>query len=245
MDIIIPFHPKDAPSVRKCVISCRVFVQSCRNIYLVSKENPNIKNTIWIDESLFPFTYNDIHVCMTVDGGRADRTGWYLQQLLKIYVDTVIPELSDNYLIVDSDVVFRRPIKMLTDNNIPLLCHGHEYYKPYFTIMNKLIPGLERQIANKSGICHHIIFTRTIMKEIRECIETIAGTGEPAWKIIMNAVDKNELSGFSEYELYFNYCLKYHPNSIIIRGLRWKDAPCEMPDDNTYDYVAYHSWMRR
>jgi hypothetical protein len=246
MDIVIPFHPKDTASVRKCVISCRVFVEGCARIFLVSREDPAISGTIWVDEDRFPFSFSDIHAIMTAEPtGRKDRTGWYLQQLLKLYIDTVVEDLSPHYLIVDSDVVFKRPVQMICGDGIPCYAYGREKYPPYFTIMERLVPGLGRQIEDKSGICHHMVFSRWAVAEIRERICAGQGQGHNAWKVIMAAVDKQELSGFSEYELYFNYMLRYHADKIILRPLRWKDAPREMPDDREYDYVAYHAWMRQ
>ncbi len=238
MDIVIPFHPKDRESVAKCVISCRVFVKSCRTIYLISKEDPNIKDTVWIPEEspAIGFKYADIAPRV-----REDRIGWYLQQLLKLHADILIPSISEHFLIVDSDVVFRRPVTMFSHDGKPCYAYGREYYKPYFECMSRLIPGLNRQFEDKSGICHHMIFTRKYLEEIR----ALLGGKEIAWKTIMDVINPTELSGFSEYELYFNYMIKNHMSEIVIRQLQWKDAPREHSSDKMFDYVAYHSWMRR
>jgi hypothetical protein len=245
MDIVIPFHPKDIDTVQKCVISCRVFVEKCRNIYLVCREDPRIPKTIWLAESAFTFSYDDIRAELaSVPNGRVERTGWYLQQLLKIHIDDVLGDkLSDNFLVVDSDVIFRRPVSFIAEDGICLYAWGREFYTPYFTAMGRMLPGLGRVFADKSGICHHMVFNRGVLRELKERI--VGGSGRPAWKAIIDAVDKSELSGFSEYETYFNYVLKYHPSAIRLRQLAWRDAAYESADDRNYDYVAYHAWMRR
>jgi hypothetical protein len=240
LDIVIPFHPKDTPSVVKCVDSCKLFVEGCRNIYLISKTNPGIEGTIWVAEDAFPFKFADIEAVL--QGGRVDRSGWYLQQLLKLYVDTIVcgGQLSEHFLIVDSDVVFKNHVQFITEDGIPCYAYGREHYNPYFTTLSKILPEVHRVFPDKSGICHHMIFSRKVLEEIRNRL----GGAATAWKTIMAAIDKYELSGFSEYELYFNYMLIHHSSAIKLRPLQWKDARYESDNDNNYHYVAYHSWMR-
>ena len=50
-------------------------------------------------------------------------------------------------------------------------------------------------------------------------------------------------SGASEYEIYFNYMLAYHPKNIIIRQLNWRNISSKS-EINNYDYVAYHHYRR-
>jgi hypothetical protein len=238
LDIVIPFHPKDTPSVIKCVDSCRLFVEGCRNIYLISKENPGIEGTNWVPEDAFPFKFADIEAVL--QGGRVDRTGWYFQQFLKLYADTVIGGISEHFLIVDSDVVFKNMVKFIEADGAPCYAYGGENYQPYFALISKILPEIRRVFPDKSGICHHMVFSCTVLEEIRS---RLGGTAA-AWRTIMAAVDKNELSGFSEYELYFNYMLTHHSAKMHIRPLAWRDARYESDNDNNYHYVAYHSWMR-
>ena len=61
-------------------------------------------NVYIILESVFPFsldTVASIH-------GKSSRNGWYLQQLLKLYIWQVVPELMERYLVLDSDTFFLR-----------------------------------------------------------------------------------------------------------------------------------------
>ena len=57
-----------------------------------------------------------------------------------------------------------------------------------------------------------------------------------------------EHSGSSEYEIYFNYMVKYHVDKINIRILKWDvienlDSIDEYENQN-YQYVTSH-WYRR
>ena len=47
--------------------------------------------------------------------GKLTRNGWYLQQLLKLYAGLTIPNILENYLVVDSDVFFLKPIHFYED----------------------------------------------------------------------------------------------------------------------------------
>ena len=55
-------------------------------------------------------------------------------------------------------------------------------------------------------------------------------------------IDRNR-SGASEYEIYFNYMLKYNPTKIKLRKLNWKNVD-SLQTNNNYDYISYH-WYRR
>lgn len=53
-------------------------------------------------------------------------------------------------------------------------------------------------------------------------------------------------SGASEYELYFNYMLKYHPDKIIVRSLSWKNISHKAITSTNVsglDYVSICAWM--
>ena len=60
---------------------------------------------------------------------------------------------------------------------------------------------------------------------------------------LKNVIDKNE-SGASEYEIYFNYMLKYNPDKIQIRKLNWKNTNKLNSNNRNYDYISYHWYMR-
>jgi hypothetical protein len=53
-------------------------------------------------------------------------------------------------------------------------------------------------------------------------------------------------SGASEYELYFNYMIKYYPNKIIVRNLSWKNTSEKSITSinvSGLDYVSICAWM--
>jgi hypothetical protein len=84
------------------------------------------------------------------------------------------------------------------ENNKFLYNYGSEYHIPYFIHMIKLSKNLEK-ILNISGICHHMMFETKYIIELFNMLETVTETNN---------------SGASEYEIYFNYILKYHKDIL-------------------------------
>ena len=53
IDFIIPCHPKDFPSLKLAYNGIKNNISCCNKIYIISKENPNLANTIFIPDSQF------------------------------------------------------------------------------------------------------------------------------------------------------------------------------------------------
>ena len=246
-DIIIIVGPKDLNILDKQILYTKRNILGYRNIYILSYY-PFIKieNCIIIPEQIFPFKLKDIEEIH----GKNERNGWYLQQLLKIYVSLVIPKVLDRYLIIDCDTFFIKPINFIekiTDKE--LFNIGEEYHEPYFNHMKKLYPKLIKYYSNASGICHHMLFNRKYILELINIVETYHGNKKPFWRIFLEEVEnkyriKNG-SGASEYEIYFNFMLIYHIDKIKIRKLQWKNTnKLEDLYNKNLDYISYHWYLR-
>jgi len=112
---------------------------------------------------------NDVSEIFSRYNGKNNRNGWYFQQLLKLYIGLVVPDILDNYLVIDADVFFLKPIEFIIDNKI-VFTTSSEYHIPYFTHMNKLHPSFIKNISD-SGISHHMMFSKKYIKEIFEMVE--------------------------------------------------------------------------
>lgn len=234
VDVVIPCAPKDQKTLDWCIDGIRKNGIDVRRIIVVSKERLT-DQAEWYDEFEFPFTVKD--------AGR----GWIFQQLLKLYAPIQIPDISRNVLILDSDVIFMRPVQFVNEAGQGLFSVGNEYEKRYFRHMAELIPGLKRIDPKISGIAHHMLFQRECIEEMFEKIRQEHGC-EP-WEAIMRLIPSHEPDActISEYELYFTYVMNQTDRGVI-RPLRWKDSKFvhafEMDQKKGYDYVAYHTWMR-
>jgi len=213
-DIVIPLGPNEFYIFNENIKTIKANIIGYRNIYIITANiDIIIDDCIIIDENIFPFKMSDIALYIK----KITRNGWYLQQLLKLYAGFYIPNISENYLVIDSDLNFLKPINFF-DNDKPIYTISSEYHIHYFTHMNKLHESFIKK-HNKSGISHHMIFNINYIKEIFDLVETTHNI--PFWKIFLSMVNENDSdSGASEYELYFNYIQKY---DIIIRELEWSN----------------------
>jgi hypothetical protein len=252
--------------VDHCIEAIRKYGARVRDIYVVSPIKLTDK-AIWIDEASFPFNKKSVASNLFQDEAKAveylekhrkGRIGWYLQQLLKLYSPIVIPNISSNVLILDSDVIFLQPIEFLNEKNEPLFCPGREHHKPYFSHAAKLLPGFVRCLDGEkwaSGISHHMVMQRDSIIQLLALIESIHGV--PAWQAMchcINATTDLPKSGFSEYEIYFNFILSSGSQGHV-RPLHWKNAQNSFNWDNPeafqiavneykamgYVYIAKHA----
>lgn len=253
IDIVITFHIKDA-KILPYTIKGLENVTNKGSIYLITNEDPKIENTIYIDEKLFPFKKDDI--IEYIGQENSNRAGWYFQQLLKLYVFKIIPNLSENFLIVDSETVFLNPVTFVEGDKL-LFATGNEYNKPYFDHMKCLFKDqLVKQLSQKSGVVHHMIFSKKYLKQMLDTVQNI-NNSEP-WMAFMECVNKTKAGGseMSEYEIFFNFMLQYNPNNTKIRELRWIDVQyikdytnfktvdqILSSSKNNYDYVTLHKWF--
>ena len=227
-DIVIPVGPKDEHIIEEQIKHTKRNIIGYRNIYLISSKNIKIDGCITIDENDFPFnieTVANLH-------GKKERNGWYLQQLLKLYVGRVVSGLLDRYLVIDSDTFFQKPITFV-ENNKCLYDVGNVHYKLYFEHMAKLHEEFIKCNKTMSGICHHMIFEQQYIEEILEKVEE--KHKDKFYNVFLKCVKERKGSGASEYELYFNYVLKNYSEKIKIRKLKTNSDP---------DYISYHWYLR-
>ena len=234
-DIVIPIGPNDNEKIINQIPYTKKNVIGYRNIYLICFD-PSVKidGCITINENIFPFSIDTVARLH----GKSWRNGWYLQQLLKLYAGFVIPDILNTYLVIDSDTFFMKPVTFIQDNKC-CYNYGKENHRPYFQHMTRLEPSLKRVEPDKSGICHHMIFETEKLDKLFKLVEQ-RYENKKFYEIFLEKVEKKfhtNGSGASEYEIYFNYLLTYHPNEITIRKLNWKNAKGL---DHKVDYVSVH-----
>jgi len=234
-DIVIPTTKKDLETLEECITACKKYIKNYRNIIVIS-DKQYTKNALWFNEDNFQFSKEDIIKII----GEHWRFGWYYQQLLKLYALFTIPYITNTILILDSDTIFLKNIDFFHDSK-PCYNYGTANHKPYFRHMKKLHPDLSRQDEKKSGICHHMIFQISILRNLFYKIETTHK--KDFWQIFMENVDLSEKSGGSEYEIYFNYILKYNSDNIKIRRLQWENCS-KIDKSKDLHYISKHSYLR-
>lgn len=247
-DIVIPVGPNDIKFIWPNIARNKENIVGHRNVYILTKDPSALdvetlayaeqNKCILIDEATFPFKMGDV---IEIHKGVNWRNGWYLQQLLKLYAGFVIPDILPTYLVVDADTVFLRPTTFLSQEGKYLFNIGSEYHRPYFLHMERMHPTFQKQVR-PSGICHHMLFNRDYVQKMMAMVE--ATHHLPFWRVFLEKVSDILGSGASEYEMYFNYLIKYHPEVIQIRMLRWTNAPTIL-ENLGLDYVSVHHYMRK
>jgi hypothetical protein len=113
-DIVIPLGPNDVKNIRKQIQHVVKNVQGYRRIFVVSYDPAIVLDgcTV-IDETIFPFKMADIAEYFGKYNGKSNRNGWYFQQLMKLYAGEVIEDILPNYLVIDADVFFLKPVCVL------------------------------------------------------------------------------------------------------------------------------------
>ncbi|MBM3580115.1 MAG: hypothetical protein FJX34_05020 [Alphaproteobacteria bacterium] len=250
-DVVIPAHEKDLPILEYCIDAVRKKISGVRRIIVVSKQRYTNKAE-WFDESLFPFSFNEV---ASYVGGSA---GWYFQQLLKLYAAFTIPDISENILILDSDTVFFRRVHMLDSQGRALYniskdtkIERRDFDRRVADHIRKLLPeiaveNLPRKFQTISGISHHMVFNREILRDLFARVEAHDGGGDPFYKIFLKHANHAHSAG--EYQLYFNFILVFHPDKMQVRKLFYKNTA----DFNItkyrfrfkYHYCSFHSYLR-
>ncbi len=151
--------------------------------------------------------------------GSEERANWYFQQFLKMSVSGH-PEISEYYLIWDSDTILLKPIAFFDESNRVLINPANEYHRPYFDLIEKIL-NIERQVSF-SFISEHFMVKKEYMQAL---IENISANAQPntSWiEHIINSIDNKDLgkSGFSEYETYGNFIAFKFRKSFSFRKIK-------------------------
>jgi hypothetical protein len=239
-DIVIPLGPNEYNRFSEVIKCIKNNVVDYRKIFIVTSNlDLKIDNCVIIDENIFPYKeYLKSHL---EKGTISLRVGWYFQQLIKLNIGFYIEDILDNYLVIDADVLFLKPLHFMK-NNLPIFTSSEEYHEPYFRHMQLLHTDLNKY-HHYSGISHHMLFNKKYLLGLFNMIEL--KHGKPFWKVFIDCIDNSNpsnTSGASEFEIYFNYMVKKYPNQILIRSLNWENISISDFNSNSYnkelDYIS-------
>lgn len=147
----------------------------------------------------------------------AKRTGWYVQQFIKLAYSRVTED--EYYLLWDSDTVPVKKTELFNAEGLPYLDYKTEFHKPYFDTISRILPNHSKDFQG-SFISEHMLINSSIMREMLSTIESNNEVvGRNYIEKIINAVDIDELSesGFSEFETYGTYIHKNHRDMYALR----------------------------
>lgn len=150
-------------------------------------------------------------------GMPAKRTGWFLQQFIKLGFALSESCDTDYYLSWDADTLPLRNIEFFTSDGKPIFTKKKEHNQAYFDTLSKILELGE--YADFSYIAEHMMFNKNVMTEMLGDIEKSPIYGDSWYEKIINATDPTNVNSFSEFETYGNYCLNRYPGMYAIRQL--------------------------
>ncbi|MBM5783215.1 MAG: hypothetical protein FJ368_07350 [Pelagibacterales bacterium] len=252
IDVVIPAHKKDLEILNHAIEGIRKNGSNVRRIIVVSKEKYTNKAE-WFDESLYPFSYQEISELVN-----GNSVGWHFQQLLKLYSVLVIPNISENVLVLDADTIFFKKVKFFSDDNLPLYnlakdknLDKSEFHQASLSHIKKVLPEIAEKLPKKfeniSGICHHMLFQKKLILELFSLVEKNDVDGDLFYKAFLKYRTKSH--SIAEYNLYFYFLVALHPEAYKIRMLKYKNTAdtrfWKYLLFRKYHYCSFHSYMRK
>ncbi|WP_438447512.1 DUF6492 family protein [Gorillibacterium sp. sgz5001074] len=211
IDVLIPAIEKDLPNLPHVIDSLRKMVRpAVGRIYIVSPRSARLeelcrrKGCTFVNENtVLPITKKDIRY----RSARWDRSGWMLQQLLKLGGDTVVK--SRHFLVADADTVMIRPHVFRAEGRT--VVYSRNWSQPeYFRAYRKLLG--EQVSAPRSFVAHYMLFDKRWLKRLKAHLE--ARHGIPWYQAILKGIRTSSMFAFSEFETYGNFVYNRAPSRI-------------------------------
>lgn len=170
----------------------------------------------------------------------AGRTGWFLQQFLKLAYPLSNPDISEDFLAIDSDLFATRNLTLYKDRLPVLKSGGHHSHvsKQYEEAYNFLSGGAEMLTPKhasegdtSSYNVHHMLFRKAWVNEmlnqfgnavpwdplqVTQSIFEMQNFPKFAQAAMMHASQKNHTKGFSEYTMYASWVQTHHGEEVAI-----------------------------
>lgn len=212
VDVVIPVTEKDFHKLEEVVGSLH-FIRGLRigSVYLVTPV-PHTVPPLDVDHNVQVIAddvvLGPLRLPTEIRLGGKDRTGWVFQQLIKL----AAPTFTTQSLILwhDADTVFCKPVYLVRRGRAQLFV-AREFHKPYQDFIDRLVPGLRPQ--HLSFVAHSMLVQRDLLEELLRDI-CRGRDSRAAWpEALIRALDQQQASAMSEYDLYARYALHRRPAS--------------------------------
>lgn len=208
IDIIIPVVEKDLTILPLCLEGVRRNVNNrVQDIYIVAPRNCRIESfckengCCYIDEeSVLRFAPRSLNLIIN-DG--MNRSGWLFQQLLKMSGNI---GSCNNFLCIDADHVLIQPHTFLAFDSSPVFYMSSEMHIPYYEMIKRI--SSIHNFSLLSYVSHKMLFNKEQLRLLHSDIEK--NTGKIWYQGIYDNYDRQERSGFSEFELYGSFVKNKH-----------------------------------
>ena len=251
IDFVVPLCKNNM--IFRTTIESIVYNYHPRNIYIITNpkdviylestmKNWDIGNTIitTINEDVFfmknySLTKHDIEQYYTFIDNESREFGWWYQQILKLGAYKQIENLSDPYIVWDSDVIVLQKWNLFDSNDgfykfaILQECSKNEFNKNEYSKSIKNLIGLD------SIEPHHFIMHHNVLKSLIAFIEErhLANTNTKmdSWIKIIISLSKTYYR-FSEYKCLATFMRQHFPELLLFypfelygkNGMRYRDS---------------------
>ena len=213
-----------------------------------------ISPLIWTirGESEYSYNHSKITISKRLSGKNIGRSGWYLQQFIKINA-AIDPALSndDRVLIWDADTVPLKKLKFtegLATSKMAFYS-SDEFHEPYSHTLLKVFNL--KQIGNRSFVAQCIPAKVSWLRDM-------IGLHHDYVDAVLDAMLGNDSSEFSEYQTIGHYIFLHHRSSVYLNFRPWSRGGVveisrfKLLNKLTlylyslfFDYIAYEHWQER
>jgi hypothetical protein len=247
-DIVIVSHEKDFNNI-KFIVEYSQKNLKFDSIHLILSERKEFTDLELIktltDKPVFLHLESNI---LKVDKSRINhRPNWIYQMLLKIFQDVT---LNDDFLIIESDCLILKEINFFEEDKTTLYLCRDQHHTPYFNFNNLLGFGRE---YNHSFISEFMMYNKQIVKDLLN--KSNCKDVNDFLEIVYNNTNNDCYP--ADYELYCNFCFKYHREKIEVKHLNynffgresrissfWGDNEIvDLINSNLdKDVISFHTW---
>ena len=141
------------------------------------------------------------------------RSAWYKQQLVKLQHCLNGP--TRHTLVIDADTTLVRPQRFRTAQGDAMFVAA-EYHLPYFDHLARLL-GEDFSRPVFATTAHHMLYDRDALVELTTVIER-RHPGRTWMEAVIDQVDAEQHSSFSEGELYGQWMVQQHRRQIAVHA---------------------------
>lgn len=226
-NVIIPVAYKDFAFLQKTIKYVAMNIKPQKIFVIIDKRlesylpkgirNDDLVEILDENNLIKNVSYESIRNLMVKHGLPAKRTGWFLQQFIKLGFSFSAYCNTEYYLSWDADTLPLRPIDFFTQNGKPMFTTKKEHNQAYFDTLEKLLSF--KKYADYSFIAEHMMFSKNVVAAMLNDIEHSSVNGVTWYEKIINATDSTNINSFSEFETYGNFCLNHYPNMYATQVL--------------------------
>ena len=237
IDCVIPIAKKDEKILQLCIDSALKYIKNIHNIYVIYEDgikvNYDNNRVHYISETIFPFTKEDINIITPKS------KGWILQLLLKLCCYQVIPELSETFLMLDSETIFLKEYDFISQENKINYYISNECNDIYRIYISFLFPNIK--FEKYSGITHGMIYQKYVLNTLYDMLDRT----KPFWQELLKPMLlDNSIYMFAENELYFYFLKTYYKNIFKIDNILW-DIASKIEENSPCVFLTCHSHMAK